>query len=132
MAPHEPDRAPHEPDVDSDAGSVTLINVFEIDSDKLGAFFAEWRKRAEFMSRQPGFRSLKLHRAQSPDARFQLVNVACWVSADALHAATGRQYFQQSTRRSVHDSGVTAYPGIYRVALEVASLEPSEQQTPND
>lgn len=35
---------------DSDTGPVTLINVFEIDSDKLELFFAEWRKRAEFMA----------------------------------------------------------------------------------
>jgi heme oxygenase (mycobilin-producing) len=113
--------APDVPQIDSDTGPVTLINVFEIDSDKLELFFAEWRKRAEFMSKQPGFRSLKLHRALAPDARFQLVNVACWDSADALHAATAQQYFQQSTRRSLHDVEVTAHPAIYRVALEVTA-----------
>ena len=70
------------------------------------------------MSRQPGFRSFRLHRALSPDSRFQLVNVAEWDSADALHAATAQQYFQDSTRRSVEDFSVTAHPAIYRVAVE--------------
>jgi heme oxygenase (mycobilin-producing) len=123
---------PTYPQIDNDTDPVTLINVFEIDSDKLELFFAEWRKRAEFMSKQPGFRSLKLHRALTPDARFQLVNVAEWDSADALHTATAQQYFQESTRRSVDDVGVTAHPAIYRVALEVTAPELSEQQTLND
>jgi heme-degrading monooxygenase HmoA len=120
------------PQIDSDTGPVTLINVFQIDSDKLELFFAEWRKRAEFMAQHPGFRSLKLHRALTPDARFQLVNVAEWDSADALHAATAQQYFQQSTRRSVQEVGVTAHPAIYRVALEVTAPELSEEQTLDD
>ena len=125
-------RAADVPQTDSDTGPVTLINVFEIDPDKLELFFAEWHKRAEFMAKQPGFRSLKLHRALKPDARFQLVNVAEWDGGDALQAATAQQYFQQSTRRSVQDVGVIAHPAIYRVALEVTAPELSEQQTLND
>jgi heme-degrading monooxygenase HmoA len=117
---------------DTDTGPVTLINVFEIDSEKLELFFAEWRKRTEFMAKQPGFRSLKLHRALTPDARFQLVNVAEWDSADALHAATAQQYFQQSTYRSMQEVGVTAYPAIYRIALQVTAPQTAAQQTRND
>jgi heme oxygenase (mycobilin-producing) len=119
------------PRIDSDPGPVTLINVFEIDSDKLDLFFAEWRKRAEFMAKQPGFRSLKLHRALTPDARFQLVNVAEWDSADALRAATAQRYFQQSTHRSMQEVEVTGHPAIYRVVLEVTAPELSEYQTLN-
>ena len=84
-------------------------------------FLEGWRERAEFMSKQPGFRSFRLHRALTPDARFQLVNVAERESADALHAARARQYFQESTRRSVEDFEVTAHPAIYRVAVEVGA-----------
>jgi heme-degrading monooxygenase HmoA len=120
------------PQTDSDTGPVTFINVFEIDSDMLELFFAEWRKRAEFMSKQPGFRSLKLHRALTPDARFQLVNVAQWDSAHAVHAATAQQYFQQSTHRSTQEVELTAHPAIYRVALEVTAPQRSEQQRFND
>src|SRR5437660_4678525 len=97
---------------------VTLINVFEIAPDDVDAFVEEWRERAEFLGRQPGFRSLRLHRALSPDAQFQLVNVAEWESADALHAATSQEFFQQSAQRSVHEFTVAAHPAIYRVVIE--------------
>ena len=76
-----------------DTGSVTLINVFEIEPDKLESFLAGWCERATLMSKQPGFRSLRFHRALSPDFRFQLVNVAEWETADALHAATAQERF---------------------------------------
>ncbi|MBO0880450.1 MAG: antibiotic biosynthesis monooxygenase [Mycobacterium sp.] len=115
------------PQTDSDAGPVTLINVFEIGSDEVELFLAEWRKRAEFMTKQPGFRSLKLHRALMPDARFQLVNVAEWDSAEALHAATAQQSFQEGAHRLMQEVKVTPHPAIYRVALEVAAPELSEQ-----
>jgi hypothetical protein len=64
-----------------DSGPITLINVFEIRPDDVEQFLQQWRERAEFLGRQPGFRSLRLHRALHPDSRFQLVNVAEWDSA---------------------------------------------------
>jgi heme-degrading monooxygenase HmoA len=103
----------------TDTGPITFINVFEIDPDKVDPFLDEWRARAEFMSKQPGFRSFRLHRALTPDSRFQLINVAEWETVDALRAATGQQHFQESIRRSVQDFDVTAHPGVYRVAVEV-------------
>ena len=59
-----------------DAGPITLINVFEIRHDYVELFLQGWQERAQFLGRQPGFRSLRLHRALTPDPRFQLVNVA--------------------------------------------------------
>ena len=43
---------------ETNAGPVTLINVFEVHPDKLESFLAGWRDRAELMSKRPGFRSL--------------------------------------------------------------------------
>jgi heme oxygenase (mycobilin-producing) len=103
------------------SGAITFVNVFEIDPGQLDAFLVEWRERAEFMSKQPGFRSFRLHRALSPDSRFQLINVAEWDSADALHAATAQPAFQDSIRRSTAEFRVTANPGIYRMVLEVTA-----------
>lgn len=60
----------------------------------LEAFLAGWRERAEFMSKQPGFRSFRLLRAVSSDSLFQLVNVAESDSADALGAATAIRLFR--------------------------------------
>jgi heme-degrading monooxygenase HmoA len=61
---------------ETDGAPITLINLFEVDTEKLEAFVAGWRERAELMSKRPGFRSLRLHRALRPDALFQVVNVA--------------------------------------------------------
>ena len=104
-----------------DAGPITLINVFEISPDDVEYFLPQWRERAQFLGRQPGFRSLRLHRALNPDSRFQLVNVAEWDSAQALDAATAHDYFKQSTRRSTHDFAVAAHPALYRVVIEAAA-----------
>jgi hypothetical protein len=66
---------------------VTLINVFEIAPENAEEFLVNWRERAEFMSKQPGFRSFS-HAPRALDrVRFQLVNVAEWYSTDALHVA---------------------------------------------
>ena len=83
--------------------------VFQIRQDDDEEFLHEWRERAEFLSRQSGFRSLRLHRALSPDARFQLVNVAEWDSAEGLQAATSQDFFQKSTRRSMGGFAVAAH-----------------------
>ncbi|MBV8927721.1 MAG: antibiotic biosynthesis monooxygenase, partial [Mycobacteriaceae bacterium] len=103
----------------ADSGRVTLINVFEVEQCNVDAFLTSWRERAEFMSSQPGFRSLRLHRAVSQGARFQLINVAEWDSAEALQAASSREEFQASAQESVERYGVIAHPGVYHVALEV-------------
>ena len=102
-------------------GPITFVNAFEIDHEQLDAFLVGWRERAEFMSKQPGFRSLRLLRALSADTRFQLINVAQWDSADAHRAATAHDFFIASTGRAVDDLDVTPNPGYYRVAIEVTA-----------
>src|SRR6478735_7182820 len=104
-----------------DSGPITLINIFEIGADDVDQFLREWEERAEFLGRQPGFRSLRLHRAVNPDSRFQLVNVAEWDSAEALQAATAQDFFQQSAQRSVQEFAVAAYPAVYRVVIEATA-----------
>jgi heme-degrading monooxygenase HmoA len=108
------------------SGPVTLINVFEIRPEQLDGFLREWHQRAEFMSKQPGFRSFRLDRALSPDTRFQLVNVAEWDSAEALRAealraATSQPEFLDSVSRSLAEFDVTAHPGVYGAAIEMTA-----------
>ena len=93
------------PQIDSDPCPVTLINVSEIDSDKLDLFFAEWRKRVEFMAKKPGFRSLKLHRALTPDA---------------------------ASSQSTLPGGTVTTRCARQQRVEVTAPELSEQQTLND
>ena len=53
-----------------DTGPITLINVFnvfEIRADDVEPFLPEWQERARFLGRQPGLRSLRLHRALSAE-----------------------------------------------------------------
>jgi heme-degrading monooxygenase HmoA len=104
-----------------DTGPITLINVFEIRLDDVDRFLQDWQERAQFLGRQQGFRSLRLHRALNPDTRFQLVNVAEWDSAEALEAATAQDFFKQSTHRSIHDSAIAAHPAVYRVVIEATA-----------
>ena len=111
-----------------DAGPITLINVFEVDSEKLEAFIASWYERAEIMRTQPGFRSLCLHRAVSPHSRFQVVNVAQWDSADALNAATAQQNWREKALQSVQELGFVANPAIYRTALEITAPYPVKEK----
>ena len=104
-----------------DTGPITLINVFEIRHDDVEPFLREWQARAQFLGRQPGFRSLRLHRALNPHSRFQLVNVAEWDSAEALQVAISQDFFQQSTQRSILAFAVAAHPAVYRVVIEASA-----------
>jgi heme-degrading monooxygenase HmoA len=106
---------------EDDTGTITLINIFEIDPGDLEPFLRGWQERAQFLSEQPGFRSFRLHRALSPDSRFQLVNVAERDSPEALHAATAQDFFEESTHRSMQDFAVAAHRALYRVIMEATA-----------
>lgn len=98
------------------AEPVTLINVFEVPEEQVDEFVASWRERAAIMSRQPGFRDSRLHRAMG-NARFPLVNVAHWDSHQALQAATANPEFQAAIRAVSEESEIdfSANPAVYRV-----------------
>ncbi|WP_078289557.1 antibiotic biosynthesis monooxygenase family protein [Mycobacterium sp. D16R24] len=98
---------------------IVFINVFEVDPERVDAFLAGWRKRAEFMTEQPGFQSFRMHRAVVRGARFQLVNIATWDSIDALTAATSSDRFQAMVREAAAEFDAIAYPAVYEVALEM-------------
>jgi len=103
------------------AGPVTLINVFEIPAEQVDAFIEGWTKRARIMSTQPGFRDAALHRALSPDGRFQLVNVGHWDSAEAYTAAQTDPEFLAARARVTQDAPqVAAHPELYRVVAGYA------------
>ena len=69
---------------------VTLINVFEVPPGEEETVVAAWEKARDFLARQPGYVSTALHRAATPGARFQLINIAKWESPDSFAAATAR------------------------------------------
>jgi len=100
-------------------GPITVVNVFEVPAERVAEFIAQWRARAEIMAAAPGFRDTRLHRAISPQARFQLVNVAHWDSQADLEAAQGSDAFQERIRALREDSQLrfSAYPAVYEIAV---------------
>ena len=113
----------HDRDTSAD-GPITLINSFEVHADQVEEFIAQWEARAKIMCTAPGFRDARLHRAVSPDARFQLVNIAHWDSQAHMDAALGNSAFQHRVRVLQEDPNTrfSAYPAVYEVA---AVLSPS-------
>lgn len=98
---------------------VTFINIFEIAPEDVDAFAEKWEQRAAIMSEKPGFIDTRLHRAQSPDGRFQLVNVAHWESQEAWETAGADPAFanRANAARDSKETPVTANPGLYDVVV---------------
>ena len=109
---------------------VTLINVFEVPTEHVDVFIAQWRERAALMSTKPGFLHSRLHRALSTQARFQLVNVAHWESREAWQAATADTEFQERISAVAADPHVpiSANPALYQIAVEFSGPPPEEHR----
>jgi heme-degrading monooxygenase HmoA len=91
--------------------SVILINPFEVaegSSDE--EFLRGWERAADYMRRQPGFVSTRLHRAVRPDARFRFVNVAEWASPQDFQVAVTSDEF-----REIAQGGQPGSPALYEV-----------------
>ena len=94
------------------AENVVLINLFEVPAASEDAAVRYWEAARDFMARQPGYVSTRLHRSVAPDARYPLVNVAEWSSIEAFQAAA------EGMRRELGQAmpeGVRYSPGLYRV-----------------
>lgn len=102
---------------ESEGPGVTFMNIFEIAPDAVDDFAESWAARARLMQSAPGFRNVLLHRALSPDTRFQLVNVAQWDSLELWQAATEQAPMQAATTAA--RAQATPNAAIYRVAFEL-------------
>lgn len=94
---------------------VTLINVFEVPPGALDAAIRYWETARDFLARQPGYISTRLHQALSPNARFQLVNVAQWESTETFQAAVARMAQELHTERP---AGLVDSPALFHVIRE--------------
>jgi heme-degrading monooxygenase HmoA len=100
-------------------GPVTLINSFRVPEGRDAEFHDLWERTSRYFVRQPGFRSLRLHRAVNDDAVYRWVNVATWESEGAFRAAHASDEF----RRVVTAPGWDAFPSspvLFEVVTEVA------------
>jgi heme-degrading monooxygenase HmoA len=110
-------------------GSVTFINVFEIDRDDLETFTSGWRRLAGIMASAPGFRGAQLHEALSGETRFQLVNVARWDSEQAWRDAAANPEMRAAAERLGADPVPRAVhnTGLYR---PVVTFDGEDRGTP--
>ncbi|HEX4527821.1 MAG TPA: antibiotic biosynthesis monooxygenase family protein [Acidimicrobiia bacterium] len=105
------------------AGPVTLINSFVVPEGRDEAFLELWTETSRYFRAQPGFVSLRLHRAVSSDAPHRFVNVAVWESAGHYRAPHQTEEFV----RLVTQEGWREFPSspaLYEVVVE-HRLEPS-------
>jgi heme-degrading monooxygenase HmoA len=95
--------------------SVTLINPFDVPDETADEdFLRGWDRAADYMRRQPGFVSSRLHRALAPDARFRFINIAEWASPEDFQAAVSGEEFHEIARGSSPGS-----PALYEVVRSV-------------
>ena len=87
---------------------VVLINPFEVPPENDDEFLKGWERAANYMRRQPGFISSRLHRALSPEARFRFINVAEWESPQHFQAAVDNEEFRRMAARSAPN-----YPALF-------------------
>jgi heme oxygenase (mycobilin-producing) len=100
------------------SGPVTLINSFQVPAGRDDVFHALWEQTSGYFTRQPGFRSLRLHRAVNEDAAYRWVNVARWDSEADFRAAHATEEF----RRVVTAPGWEEFPSLPVLFEEVTHV----------
>lgn len=95
---------------------VVFVNAIELAADEVDTFIEQWHERVALRRTAPGFRDVRLHRALLPGARFQLVNIAHWDSAEACEAAGGQPLVVASVAEA--EKTASANPALYRVVAE--------------
>src|SRR5919202_6149370 len=74
---------------------VTLMNSFLVPEGRDEAFLELWKQTSEYFRRQPGFLSLRLHRAVTPGTSYRYVNIARWASDAHYRAPHGTDEFRR-------------------------------------
>src|SRR4051794_16150164 len=101
---------------------VTLMNHFIVPEGSDDSFLALWLETSEYFRAQPGFLSLRLHRAVTPGTEYRYVNVARWASDAHYRAPHGTAEF----RRLVSQEAWREFPStpvLYQVVLAVGDDE---------
>jgi heme oxygenase (mycobilin-producing) len=94
------------------AEPVVLINSFEVPAGEEEAFLRFWEANRDFLSKQEGYVSTRLHRSLAPDAEFRFVNVARWQSAQSFQKATSQPGFRAAA------SPYRFHAALYEVAID--------------
>jgi heme-degrading monooxygenase HmoA len=97
---------------------VTLINSFVVPAGRDAVFLEMWTEASMYFRRQPGFLSLRFHRAVSPDADYRYVNVARWDSLAHFQAAHATAEFRAIVTADEWKE-FPANPALYEVVVSV-------------
>lgn len=101
----------------ADEGRVTQITIVEPDAGQMEKALEVMRERAGFMSRQPGFVSIRLHRSKDGD---KIVNCVEWQNADLLQKAHKSPEFRKEWN-AFDRMTEQIEPHLYEVALEISA-----------
>ena len=99
------------PEGSSTMSSIVLINAFEVPPEHDEVFVRGWEAARDFLQRQAGYISTRLHQSLDPAARFRFINVAEWQSPAAFQAAMNHPEFA-AMRQAMP---FTSYPSLYHV-----------------
>ena len=99
--------------LEEDMSNVVLINPFEVPKGKEDEALQMWKRAADFLRRQPGFISTKLHKTIEPNARFHLVNIAEWETVAHFQSAINNIEFQKIIAGTME--AYPHYPNFYQV-----------------
>lgn len=111
------ERTPQAPGAATDR-PVTLINSFVVPADRDDRFFELWTEASTYFRAQPGFVSLRFHRAVTPDADYRYVNVASWATLSDFQAAHTTDEFRRIVTSDAWKE-FPANPALYEVVVSV-------------
>ncbi|MEX0808305.1 MAG: antibiotic biosynthesis monooxygenase [Dongiaceae bacterium] len=90
--------------------AIVTISALEVSQDRIDQTIEVWRRYNNFLMKQPGYVSSKLHRATEAGSSFALVNVAEWKSEQEYHNAV-EQMIAQLGPPTV--PGLRIHPAVY-------------------
>lgn len=96
--------------------AVILINPFEVPEGREAEALQDWDAAAEYLRKQPGYISTKLHEAIGPGSKFHFINVAEWESAEAFQTAVGSAELRALAQHAVDN--FPHHPALYRLVRE--------------
>jgi heme-degrading monooxygenase HmoA len=99
-----------------DGAPVTLINSFVVPPERDAEFEALWTEASTYFRKQPGFVSLRFHKAVSDEADYRYVNVASWGTYRDFQAAHATEEFR-SIVTAAEWRAFPASPALYQVVV---------------
>lgn len=104
---------------DADADQpVTFVNSFVVPEGRDQAFLALWTETSRYFRAQPGFLSLRLHRAVSHGVEHRFVNMARWASEAHFRAPHATDEFRRLVSQDAW-SEFPSSPALYQVIVAV-------------